>query len=90
MMIEIRSRWKSGTDRAKRATRGASFLAKAKATKVVWFPPKPVETGKKAASKATNGTRNVTNPLSRKKKTTNGTRNMTNPLRRKKTTNGRR
>ena len=51
-MIEIKSRWKSVTDREKWAARGASFVAKAKATKVVWFPPKPVETGKKAASTA--------------------------------------
>jgi len=45
-MIEINRQWKSVTDREKWAARGASFVAKAKATKVVWFPPKPVETGK--------------------------------------------
>ena len=49
-MIEIRSRLKGVTDREKWAARGASFVAKAKATKVVWFPPKPVDTGTKAAS----------------------------------------
>ena len=57
MMIEIKSRWKSVTDREKWAARGASFVAKAKATKVVWFPPKPAETGKKAASTAKHGTK---------------------------------
>ena len=46
-MIEIQSRWKSVTDREKWAARGASFVAKVKATKVVWFPPNPVETGEK-------------------------------------------
>ena len=40
-MIEIKSGWKSVTDRERWAARGASFVAKAKATKAVWFPPKP-------------------------------------------------
>lgn len=56
-MFELKSRWKSATDRQKWAARGASFVAKAKATKVVWFPPKPAETGKKAASTAKHGTK---------------------------------
>jgi hypothetical protein len=46
------ARWKSVSNRAKWAARGASFVAKVKATKVVWFPPKPVETAKRAASTA--------------------------------------
>ena len=58
-MIEIRSRLKSVTDREKWVARGASFVAKAKATKVVWFPPGPVETGKKAASTATKTTKSA-------------------------------
>jgi hypothetical protein len=58
-MIEIK-RWKSVTDREKWAARGASFVAKAKATKVVWFPPKPVETGKGAASTAKKATTRAT------------------------------
>ena len=49
-MIEIKSRWKSVTDNEKWAARGASFVAKVKATKMVWFPPRPGDTGKKAAS----------------------------------------
>ena len=100
-MIEIQSRWKSVTDREKWAARGASFVAKAKATKVVWFPPNPVETGEKAASTAKKATKGVTRKTSgaakktskgatRKttgaaKKTTNGTKNVTNPVRRRKT-----
>ena len=51
-MIEIKSGWKSVTDRERWAARGASFVAKAKATKAVWFPPKPADAGKKAASTA--------------------------------------
>ena len=49
-MSEINSRWQDVTDRAKWAARGASFAAKVKATKQVWFPPGPVETGEKTAS----------------------------------------
>jgi hypothetical protein len=92
-MIEIKSRWKSITDREKWAARGASFVAKAKATKVVWFPPEPVETGKKAVStakRATKKTAKKTAGAAKKttgaaKKTTNSTKKMTNPVRRKKT-----
>jgi hypothetical protein len=84
-MIEIK-RWKSVTDREKWAARGASFVAKAKATKVVWFPPKPVETGKKAASTAKTATTRATKKTTgAAKKTTKGTTNVTNPVRRKKT-----
>lgn len=99
-MIEIQSRWKSVTDREKWAARGASFVAKAKATKVVWFPPNPVETGEKAASTAKKATKGVTKKTSgaakkttkgattktgAAKKTTNGAKNVTNPVRRRKT-----
>jgi hypothetical protein len=82
-MIEIKSRWKSVTDREKWAARGASFVAKAKATKVVWFPPQPVETGKKAASTAKTVTKKTTGGAA--KKATTGTKNVTNPVRRTKT-----
>ena len=85
-MTEVKSRWKRVTDREKWAARGASFVAKAKATKVVWFPPKPVETGKKAASTAKKATKRVTKKTTgAAKKTTNGTKKVTNPVRRKKT-----
>jgi hypothetical protein len=98
-MIEIK-RWKSVTDREKWAARGASFVAKAKATKVVWFPPKPVEIGKEAASTAKKATTRATKKTTgaAKKttgaatkttgaatKATKGTKNVTNPVRRKKT-----
>jgi hypothetical protein len=91
-MIEIK-RWKSVTDREKWAARGASFVAKAKATKVVWFPPKPVETGKKAASTAKKATTGATEKMTgaakkttgAAKKTTGAAKNVTNPVRRKKT-----
>jgi len=84
-MIEINRQWKGVADREKWAARGASFVAKAKATKVVWFPPKPVETGKKPASTAKKATKRASKKANgAAKKTTNGTKNVTNPVRRKK------
>ena len=59
-MIEIKSRLKGVTDRGQWAAHGASFVAKVKATKAVWFPPQPVETGKKAVSAAKNATTGAT------------------------------
>jgi hypothetical protein len=56
-MIEIKSRWTSVTDRGKWSARGASLVAKAKATKAVWFPPKPAQTAKNNVSSATNRTK---------------------------------
>ena len=81
-MIEIKSQWNSVTDREKWATRGAAFVGKVKATKVVWFPPKPAETGKKAAStakKATKKTTKKTTGAAKKatKKTTGATKKAT-------------
>ena len=75
-MIEIRSRLKGVTDRESWAARGASFVAKAKATKVVWFPPKPAETGTQVASTAEKATRGAgkratTKPTAAAEKTTN-------------------
>ena len=89
-MIEIKSRWQSVTDRERWAARGASFVTKAKATKVVWFPPKPVETGKKAASTAKKATKNAAKKTTKKttgaaKKSTRAAKNVTNRVRPKKT-----
>ncbi|MDX6484477.1 MAG: hypothetical protein QOE95_2248 [Gaiellaceae bacterium] len=81
-MIEIESQWKSVTDRDKWAARGASFVAKAKATKVVWFPPKPEETGRKATSTAKKATKRTTGAA---KKTASGTKKVTKPVPRKRT-----
>jgi hypothetical protein len=84
-MIDLNSQLKSVTDREKWAARGASFVAKAKATKAVWFPPKPVETGKKAASTAKKTTKRTTRKTAgaAAKKTAKGTNKVTNPVRRK-------
>ena len=96
-MIEIKDRWKKAMDKQRWAARGASFVTKAKATKVVWFPPEPVETGKKAVSTAKKTTKTATKRATRKttgaakkttgaaKKMTNGAKKVTNPVRRKKT-----
>jgi len=81
-MIEVKSRWESVTDREKWAARGSSFVAKAKATKVVWFPPEPVETGKKASRTGRKAAKTTTGAA---KKTTKGTKKVANPVRRKKT-----
>lgn len=91
-MIDIRSELKGVADREKWAARGASFVAKAKATKVVWFPPEPVETGKKAASTAKKATKQATRKTTgaakkstgAAKKASNSTRKVANPVRRKK------
>lgn len=84
-MIEIRSGLKSVTDREKWAARGASFVAKAKATKAVWFPPEPVETGRKAASTAKKASKRATKKSSGAAKKAAGAAKKTNPVRRKKT-----
>jgi hypothetical protein len=84
-MIEIKSQWKNVTDRGRWAARGSSFVAKTKATKAVWFPPKPEATGKKAASKAKNATNKATKKTTgAAKKTTRGTKSVTKPAPRKK------
>ena len=59
-MVEIKRRWKSVIDTQTWAARGASFVAQAKATKLVWFPPKPVATGKETASTAKKATERPT------------------------------
>jgi hypothetical protein len=51
-MSEIKGIWQNATDRGKWAARGTSLMAKAKATKAVWFPPTPGRTNKKASAKA--------------------------------------
>jgi len=91
-MIDVKSQMKGITDREKWAARGASFVAKAKATKVVWFPPDPVETGKKAASTATRASKSATKktagavkkPTGAAKKSTGAAKNVADPVRRKK------
>ena len=91
-MIELQSTWKNATDSEKWAARGATFMAKAKATKTVWFPPKPVESGKKSASKATKATKKATKKATGKAtgkagataKKTDGGRRVSNPLHRTK------
>ena len=71
-MIDVRRRWMSVTDREKWAASRAAFVAKAKATKAVWFPPKPVETGKKAASTAKKTAKKTTGASKKATKKTTG------------------
>jgi hypothetical protein len=65
-MTVITSQLKSVADKEKWAARGSSFVAKLKATKVVWFPPKPVESGQKTASKAEKTTKGATTRATKK------------------------
>ena len=75
------------------AAQGASFVAKTKATKEVWFPPQPVKTtektaarAKKTTAKATKKTAGATKKTTgAAKKTTKSTKKVTNPVGRKKT-----
>lgn len=84
-MIETKSRLKSVTDREKWVARGASFAGKVKATKLVWFPPKPEETAKKAASTAKKTTKSAARQTTgAAKKTTGPAKKVTNPVRPKK------
>ena len=64
--MDLRSDLSRVTDRATWAGRGASFMAKLKATKAVWFPPKPVGTGKGAASAAKKTTKKAANKSTQK------------------------
>ena len=76
-MIDIRSPWKSATDRGKWAARGASFVVKVKATKAVWFPPKPEQTGKKTTGAAKKTTKKTTGAAKKTGKKTTGTAKKT-------------
>jgi hypothetical protein len=74
LMIDLKERWTSVTDRGKWTARGASFVAKAKATKVVWFPPKPAETGKQTGKKAAATAKKTTKKTSAAAKKVNSTK----------------
>ncbi|GAA1957990.1 hypothetical protein GCM10009798_16910 [Nocardioides panacihumi] len=50
--MELKSGLNGLTDRGRWSARGASFVAKLKATKMVWFPPDPADTGKAGAAAA--------------------------------------
>ena len=69
---EQEPRWKSVADRQKWAARGASFMAKVKATKMVWLPPRLEETGKKTASRAKKATESPTKKTTGAAKKTTG------------------
>ncbi len=77
-MIGIKSSWKDLADRQKWAARGASFMTKVQATKAVWFPPDPAESGKRAGTRATRATkRTTTKTTGAAKKTAGRTRKTT-------------
>lgn len=49
-MADIKSRLNSIADKNMWAARGATFMAKAKATKAVWFPPRPEQAAEATAA----------------------------------------
>src|SRR6478672_85576 len=84
-MIDIKSGLQGVTDRGAWASRGASFVAKVKATKAVWFPPEPVQTGKKVASTAKKATKQTTKKTTGAAKKTTGTAKKSTSAARKTT-----
>ena len=56
-MIDVKSGFRSVAARERWAGRGASFVAKAKATTAVWFPPEPTNTCKRSAATAKKATK---------------------------------
>ena len=86
-MIELKSGLKSVTDKEQWAERGASFVAKVKATKAVWFPPEPAKTGKQVASTAKKTAKKTAKRTTKKStaaaRKSTGTRNVANPVRKK-------
>ena len=65
-MSDMQSRLKSMTDKKQWAARGATFKAKALATKAVWFPAEPVKAGKKPVSKAKRTTKKTATRTARR------------------------
>src|SRR5262249_21381012 len=83
-MIGIKSRWDGVGDRQKWAARGATFMAKVKATKAVWFPPTPAETGSKTASTAKKTTKKATKKTAAAARKTAGAKKVSRPVAAKK------
>ena len=71
-MPDFKSAWNNVADRERWAARGATLAAKVKATKAVWFPPQPAETGKKAASRARKTTKRASKKTTGAAKKTTG------------------
>ena len=85
-MIEIKGRVKGVTDRQKWVAGAASFVAKLKATKVVWFPPEPVEAGAQTAASAKDVTKRASKKVTNAaKSTTSGTKKVKKAVRPKTT-----
>jgi hypothetical protein len=84
-MIDIKGRWERLTDRKPWSARGTSMVAKVKATKAVWFPPRPDESGKKTASTAKKATRKTARKTTAAARKTTGAKKVSKPVARKKT-----
>jgi hypothetical protein len=93
-MVEIKSGLNRLVDKGRWADRGGSFVAKVKATKAVWFPPKAPETGKQAVSTAKKTATKTAKKTAKRPPTgkttaaarkTTSRRNVSTPVRRTKT-----
>jgi hypothetical protein len=76
-MTDLKSRWSSVANQATWRARAGSFLAKLKATKLVWFPPKGGEIGQRSASSAKKTTKRATKKTAGTAKKTSGTAKKT-------------
>jgi hypothetical protein len=74
--MEFKRQLESVTDRDQWRVRGAEFVAKVKATKLVWFPPRPASAAGTAAGTAKKATKQAT------KKSTSATKRSTGAAKR--------
>jgi hypothetical protein len=74
-MTDIKSRWRGVANQATWKARGASFLTKLKATKMVWFPPNGGEAGQRSAASAKKTTKRATKKTASTAKKTGSTAN---------------
>lgn len=58
-MVDIKRQWHSVANKNTWAARAATFMAKAKATKMVWFPPKPEQAGQTTAATVERNAKNM-------------------------------
>jgi hypothetical protein len=65
-MIEVKGRLTSAAGRLRLTERRVAFVAKAKATKEVWFPPTPAKAVKKTSSAAKRTTKRAAKKTSKR------------------------
>jgi hypothetical protein len=58
-MVDIKRQWQSVANKNTWTARAATIVAKAKATKMVWFPPKPEQAGQRHAATTEQAAKNM-------------------------------